>query len=180
MRIAYTYVSSKSFTLDLYEYGQLSVHEIGYINSASYIDSTFQYNNVNDTTTQKFIYNEDLLTRQITYSYSLLIASISSQDDYTYDNNGNMTKDVNSDGFGNINTTATFTYTSHPLNVTINPTYYPQQSKYLPATQKVTDGGGNLIISITYAYTFDGSGRLTKETDTANDGEVATKIYVYE
>ena len=48
------------------------------------------------------------------------------------------------------------------------------------ATQKVTDGSGNPIITITYGYDFDSYGRLTKETDTGSDGEVATKTYVYQ
>jgi hypothetical protein len=42
LRLAYAYPTSKTFTLDLYEYGQLSIHEIAYINSASWLDSTFQ------------------------------------------------------------------------------------------------------------------------------------------
>jgi hypothetical protein len=91
-----------------------------------------------------------------------------------------MTQDVNSDGYGNINTIATFTYTDKPLNVRINPTYYPQPSKFLPATQRLMDGSGALYATVNYVYVFDGSGRLTKETDTVSDGEIATKTYVYE
>jgi len=179
VRLAYTYTSATSFTLDLFQYGQLAIHEVGYVNSASYIDSSFQYNNTNDSTTQKFIYSGSLLTRQKTYSYSHLASIVSAQDDYTYDNNGNLTKDVNSDGIGDVNYITAFTYTDHPLNVTINPTYYPPQSKNLPATQKVTDSGGNSYANITYAYVFDSAGRLTKETETADDGEIFIKIYVY-
>ena len=180
LKFVYAYPTNKTFTLDLYEYGQLSIHEIAYINSTQFVDSTFQYNNTNDSTTEKYIYNGSLLTREKTYDYSSAGSNISSQDDYTYDNDGNMIKDVSSDGYGTTNTIASFTYTTNPLNVRINPTFYPQGSKYLPATQKLTDGSGNLIATVTYTYTFDGRGRLTKETDNVSDGEVATKTYVYD
>ena len=179
LKFVYAYPTSKTFTLDLYEYGQLSIHEIAYINSSQFVDSTFQFDNTSDTTTEKYTYTGSLLTQEKTYDYSSLGSSISSQDDYTYDNNSNLARDVNSDGSGYVNTIATFTYTTTPVNVRISPTYYPLASKFLPATQKVTDGSANLIGTITYTYTFDSRGRLTRETDTISTGEVATKTYVY-
>jgi YD repeat-containing protein len=178
LKFAYAY-SAKSFTLDLYENGQFSIHEIAYINSASYVDSTFQFNNTNDTTTEGYTYKGNQLVSKTTYLYSRLGTSIDSRDDYTYDNNGNMTKDVQSDGQGNINMVQTFTYTDKPANVTIHPTYFAQPSKYLPATLKLTDGAGNSLGTVTYSYAFDSSGRLIKETDTADNGDVFVKTYVY-
>jgi len=175
----YTY-SDKSFTLDLYENSQLSIHEIAWLNSIPYVDSTFQFDNTSDTTTEGYIYTGNQLTRETTYSYSNGVATIDTRDDYTYDNSGNGIKDVQSDGQGNILTISTFTYTNKPLSVTISPIYFAPGSKYLPATQQQTDGTGNPIASVTYSYVFDSSGRLTKETDTINNGEVASKTYIYE
>lgn len=175
----YTY-SAKSFTLDLYNFGQLSIHEIAYINGSSLVDSTFQFNNTSDTTTEGYTYSNGLLTRMMTYDYSSAGSSIYSEDDYTYDNNGNGIKDVNSDGYGDINTVYSFTYTTYPLQVRINPTYFPAGSKYLPATQTLTDGAGNPLGTITYTYVFDNSGRLSKETDSADNGDVAVKTYIYQ
>jgi hypothetical protein len=178
LRFDYTY-SDKSFTLDLYENNALSIHEIAYINSASYVDSTFQFNNTNDTTTEGYSYNGSQLIHLVTYSYSDSYSEIETVDDYTYDSNGNMVKDTQSDGNGNTNQVSTFTYTNKPLKVTINPTYFAPASKYLPATQKQADGQGNANFAITYSYQFDGAGRLTKETDTYDNGLVASKTYVY-
>src|ERR1700743_2685941 len=48
LKQVYTYQSSKTFTFDLYEYNQLNIHEIFYLNSASVVDSTLQYDNTND------------------------------------------------------------------------------------------------------------------------------------
>jgi hypothetical protein len=79
-----------------------------------------------------------------------------------------------------ITLTITFTYTTYPLNVRINPTYFPAGSKYLPATQKLTDGFGNSLGTITYSYVFDSSGRLSKETDSADNGDLVVKTYIYQ
>lgn len=172
--------SSKSFTLDQLDYGQLSIHEIFYINSSSYVDSTFQFDNTSDTTTEGYTYNGGLLTRLMTYNYSSSGSTIYSEDDYTYDNNGNGVKDVNSDGYGNINMVYTFTYTTYPLEVRVVPAYIPAGSKYLPATLSLTDGSGNSLGTVTYSYVFDNSGRLTKETDAVDNGDVVVKTYIYQ
>ncbi|HTI94747.1 MAG TPA: hypothetical protein VL727_29350 [Puia sp.] len=178
LKFLYTY-SDKSFTLDLYQNNQLSIHELLYINSIPYLDSTFQFNNTNDSTTEKYVYNGKLLTHKTTYTYSKNGTTVNFRNDYTYDNSGNLIKDVETDGQGNINSTSTFTYTNNPLNVSVSPVYFPIQSKYFPATQKQTDGTGTPIATITYSYLFDNAGRVSKETDMADDGEVVIKTYIY-
>src|ERR1022692_1597036 len=93
IKTVYTYSSNNSFTLDLYTYGVLDVHEIAFINSSSFVDSTFQYDNTNDSTTEGYLYSGNTLMRETTYFYSKSSGSqINTQDDYTYDNNGNMIK----------------------------------------------------------------------------------------
>ena len=72
-----------------------------------------------------------------------------------------------------------YTYTDKLLQVTTNPIYYPLPSKNLPATLTVTDGAGNAIGTVTYTYVFDSSGRVTKETDTEDNGDYVVKIYGY-
>lgn len=180
LKEVYTYQSSKTFTFDLYAYNQLNVHEIFYLNSASVVDSTLQYDNTNDTTTEGYVYNGSLLAAKLTYDYSTYGTYIDFRDDYSYDNNGNLLKDTQSDGYGDVSQVSAFTYTTHPLSVTINPTYQPVQAKFLPATQTLTDGSGNHLGTVTYTYTFDSSGRLTQETDAADNGDVSVKSYVYE
>jgi hypothetical protein len=175
----YTY-QNKSYTLDIYSGSTVEIHATFYINGSSLVDSTLQFGTTNDTTTEGFVYNGALLTTLFTYDYVNNTASIDTREDYTYDNSGNVIKDVQSDGYGNVNQVSTYTYTTNPVNATISPTYFPQQSKYLPATLKLTDGFGNSQGSVAYAYVFDSSNRLTKETDTDNSGNVSTKTYVYE
>ena len=179
LKFVYTYPSSNSFTLDLYENGAMSIHEVAYI-KGSYVDSTFQYNNTNDSTTQKFVYKGNLLISETDYDYSAAGgATPSRRDTYTYDNNGNAIKDVEDDGSGTINSIKTYTYTNQLLQVTTSPFYFPLFSKDLPATLAVTDGAGNSMGTVTYSYVFDSSGRVTKETDTEDNGYYVIKTYGY-
>ncbi len=179
IKTVYAYPTSNTFTLDLYTNGAFNIHEVAYINGSSLVDSTFQYNNTNDTTTEGYVYSGRLLMRKSSYTYTQATGGqIDTQDDYTYDNNGNPTKDIQSDGYGNVNTISTFTYTDKLLNYSIGPTYIPQ-SKNLPATQVQTDGSGSHIATVTYTYVFDSSNRVIKETDAVDNGESVVKTYVY-
>jgi hypothetical protein len=179
IKTVYAYPTSNTFTVDLYTGGVFNVHEVAFINSSSLVDSTFQYDNTGDTTTEGYIYSGKLLMRKYTYDYFTVQGPlITTQDDYTYDNNGNPVKDIQSDGSGNVNTVSTFTYTDKLLNYSIGPTYLAQ-SKNLPATQVQTDGSGNPIASVTYTYVFDSSNRVIKETDAVDNGESVVKTYVY-
>lgn len=175
----YTYASN-SYTLDLYVNGVLNVHENFYVNGSSLVDSTMQYNNTNDTTTEGYVYKGTTLTALLTYNYINNIASVDSRDDYTYDNNGNLLKDAQSDGYGNISLVYAYTYTTDPIGARIKPTYYPLQAKYLPATLTLTDGFGNPQGTVTYTYVFDSSKRLIQETDRGDNGDVSVKTYIYE
>jgi len=174
IRFAYAYNGSTGFTMDLFEQGLLSIHEIGFI-KGSYVDSTFQVNNTQDTTTEKYIYSGTQLKSRITYDYSGGHPLVHDQESYTYDGSGNLIKTVQLDG-----TTTAYTYTDNAFQLTVNPSYYPVQAKNLPATEKQTDGGGNIIATVTYTYEFDGQGRVTKETDSISGGFVVVKSYVYQ
>jgi len=179
LKFTYAYTSNTGYSMDLYETGQLSIHEIGFIQGNGYVDSTFQYNNTNDSTTEKYIYNGNVLTSKITYSYSKLNTTVDNRENYTYDNNGNLTKTVQFDGSGSITSTTTYTYTDKPFQLTTSPAYYPLQGKNLPASETQTDGSGNVDATVTYTYTFDSQGRVTKETDTVAPGVYVVKTYVY-
>jgi hypothetical protein len=179
IKFIYTY-SSHSFTLDLYENNVLSIHEILYLNSQLYIDTTFQYDNTNDTTTEKYDYNGSLLTTLSSYIYSSAGTHLDTQDAFTYDNNGNLITDTQTDSLGNTNTMSTYTYTNQIRNVSTQPFYYPAQSKNLPATQVQTDGNGNILAAISYSYTLDSSSRVTQEVDKDTmTGYTYVKDYVY-
>src|SRR4051794_1495825 len=69
-KFIYTYSSNNSLTMDLYNSNVLSIHEILWLNSSGALDSTFQYNDSHDTSTEKYIYNSSKQILQIkNYNY---------------------------------------------------------------------------------------------------------------
>jgi hypothetical protein len=164
LKTVYTYNANTSFTMDLYVNNQLNIHEIGWVNGNLLVDSTFQYNNANDSSTEKYTYSGKLLTRKSTYLYSAVTGSqLDTQDDYSYDNNGNAVKDIQSDGNGNVYIISTLTYTNQLLNYSISAPYFVPLSKNLPATEVQTDGSGNAIGSVNITYVYDNSGRVKQQ-----------------
>jgi hypothetical protein len=181
----YAYLNN-TIVFDFYLYNQLSEHWIYYLNSTPMVDSALvvtygnTFGNTPDTSTQGYVYNGNLLSKKLAYTYYNHVTYASSLwDDYTYDNNGDIVKDVEYYDSA-VEETSTFTYTTYPVNVTTNPAYMPQQSKYLPATVTYLDGNGTVSSTGTYTYSFDSMNRLTKTTITYNNGQVYVDTYVYE
>ncbi len=98
-KFLYSYPSSSKYTLDLYNSGVLSIHVDFFLNNSSYIDSTFQFNDTQDTTTEKYLYNSsNQLVKVKEYIYSKLTGSnLDMTTDYTYDSNNNLIKTVDTD-----------------------------------------------------------------------------------
>jgi len=193
VRLVYAY-QSRTATLDAYQYNKFAEHEIYFLNGAYTTDSTFEYfpftNPTSpwivtiDTATEGYRYKGGLLTTKLSYSYSSFGAFLGFRYDYTYDNDGNLIKEVQSDvntyANSNFNMIYTFTYTSYPVNVILSPAFAPQQANYLPATETETYGSGAHGFSSNFAYVFDSSGRLTRQTITEDNGYVGMTTYVYE
>jgi hypothetical protein len=114
LKFLYQYNSNPGYTLDIINGTQLSIRFFGFINNNSLLDSTFQFNDTNDSTTQKCIYNAAKQLIQFrTYDYSLPNGAVLfRKNDYTYDNTGNVIKDVESSPTGTVNSTITYTYTN--------------------------------------------------------------------
>jgi hypothetical protein len=172
IKTLYQYNSNNTYTLDLYEGNILDIHELFFINSQSLVDSTFQYNTTNDTTTEKYHYNQagQLLT-MYEYDYSTSGTTLSNTSTYSYDNNGNaisLTDDLS---------VTTYTYYSDLLNpLNLGSIYFPV-SKYLLKTTTNTSSGGT--ISATHVYGFDSSKRLTTDSAVVSTGDVIVKTYTY-
>lgn len=172
-RFEYHY-SNGSYTMDLYNSNTLSIHEVAFINSNSLIDSTFQYNDTNDSTTEKYIYNvaKQLITIK-EYDYSLTTGAVlSNTHHYTYDSRGNVIK--LSDDY----TVTTYDYYPDLVNnLVFDEPYMPAVSKDLVKTTTFFDGSDT--ITATHVYTFDAANRIVTEKITLDSGEIATKSYTY-
>jgi len=174
INFVYTYPAQGSVTMDLYEGGILNIHEIMWLNASSWLDSTFQFDNSGDTTTEKYIYNGNKqLIQQKTYDYSSSVAILNNILNYTYDNLGNVISSVDNQG-----TSITYTYyTNLPNTLNLGQTFLPQ-SAYFIKTATLNSGGSTE--TATHYYTFDSNNRLIKDsTSTPEISLIAIKSYTY-
>ena len=173
-KFAYTYSSNNSFTMDLFNYNVLSIHEIFWLNGSGTLDSTFQYDNTNDTTTEKYIYNSDKQLLNIKhYNYSYSGPEIESTTSYTYDNMGDPLTESSTDG-----TSTSYTYdTNLPYTLSMGKLFLPT-SRYMIKTASSSSSG--TLVTATHFYSFDGSNRLIKDSAvTTGVDAVLIKSYTY-
>lgn len=172
LKFIYQY-GTNSFTMDLYDYGALSIHEEGKLNADSYLDSTFQYNDTNDTSTEKYIYNGNKqLVKVNEYSYTTAGGAIlDNTTNYTYDSDGNIITE------SDLNQTITYDYyTDLTIPFSFDRLFVPLP-KNLPKTVTVNSGGS--IESAVHTYTFNSQHRLLTDKIVASNGDIYLKTYTY-
>jgi len=178
-KFVYAYSGSSSITMDYYENGQLSIHEVGYFKNGV-LDSTFQYNDSQDTTTEGYVYSGSNLASRTTYEYVSGHPVPDYVNNYSYDFSGLLLRDVQSSGGFTTNiTNYTYSGSPYPYQMTTSPYAVVSQLKYLPAKQTLYDGQGNLTATITYSWVLDSGGRAIQETDTQDNGDYVIKRYHY-
>lgn len=180
LQLKYQYNNDNLITLDQYDNGSLQIHENIYLNSFSFTDSTYQYNNEGDTLTEKYTYDAGRrLIQMNSYDYSTTDgSSLTETDTYTYDHDNDVIREVdNYLDSPNDSTVITSSYANHVvnnLNIGLN---YQNPSKYLPDVVTGLSGGQTQIA--THIYTFDNKNRLTMDQATLSNGYVAIKRYYY-
>ena len=164
--------SGNTITMDFYRSNELSIHEVSFLNSSSFLDSTFQYNDTEDSSTAKYLYNSNnQLVKLIEYDYSAEHgAELYNTHNYFYDASGNLTKETDD------NSVLTYEYSTFLNTLSVGLDHLPR-SKYLVKTTSYSVGGVNGTIN--HTYTFDGGNRLTSEKIVADTGEIAIKSYTY-
>jgi len=169
----YTYPSSNAITMELFNGGSLSIHENFFLNSYSLVDSTLQYNDESDTSTEKYIYNSaKQLTTYKEYTYTTASGAVlENVHTYTYDNNGNVLgeKDYDSE--------ISYEYYSDlKATAIVGPNIF-YLSKNL--VKKTTYTYGSITATIDHTYTFDNKNRLTSEKAVYNTGDIVIRKYTY-
>ncbi len=177
----YSYTPT-SYTMDIKLGNQLNIREVSYINSNQLVDSTFQYNDTNDSSTSKLVYNAARqLVQVLYYDYTKAGGGIlSGKESYTYDASGNMITQTNTDASGTVTETITSTYSTFTAEIGLfNLLYRPAMYKNLPLTITTKSRTGNIISVENRAYTFDSNNRVTTQTDSDNMGNVVVKTFLY-
>jgi hypothetical protein len=173
-KFLYSYGPSNVFHMDLYDDNILSIHEDFYLNSASMTDSTFQYNNTGDSSTEKYLYNAAKQVIAIKYyEYTKSTGGVlQSTTRLEHDSKGNVTKEISDAGVTS--------YTFYPdLQNTVMGTN-PYDTKNPNLTKTTTGDIGGITVTLNHTYTFDASNRVTSEraADTIT-GIVLIKSYTY-
>jgi YD repeat-containing protein len=174
VKFIYNYTSANTLTMDLYNSNVLSIREFLWLNTFSMLDSTYQYNDTNDSSTEKYIYNSDKQLVQVkNYNYYFSGAVLNNTTDYTYDNSGNPVLESNSQG-----TSTSYTYyTDLPNTFSLGKEFFPAP-KYFIKTASSSSGG--TPVTATHYYSFDGSNRLVKDSAvTTGVDAIVIKSYTY-
>ena len=165
--------SNGNYTAEIFNANLLSIHEVYFLNSNSLVDSTFQYNDTNDSSTEKYIYNsaKKLVTLR-EYDYSIVTGSqLFNIASYSYDASGNvLTESDNS-------SVTTYTYYPDLVNNLVFGTPYVPVNKNLVKTATIVSGGTTVVLN--HTYTFDASNRLSTDKIIADSGEIVIKTYTY-
>ncbi len=175
-RFVWAYPSSSKYTFDLFNNNTLDIHADYFLNSNSQIDSSFQYNNTSDTSTEKYIYNPaHQLIKLYEYDYYGNGPELWNTTTYTYDGAGNLLKSEDIDDF-----VYTYEYYTDKLYLMpqLIPITVPNQKANLLKKVTLTESG-TVQGSATSAYTFDGKDRISTERIDYSDGDVVIKTYTY-
>jgi YD repeat-containing protein len=174
VKFVYKYSSNNSLTMDLYNSNVLSIHEILWLNTSGTLDSTFQFDDTSDTTTEKYVYNSGKQLLHIKdYNYSATESELDHTISYTYDNLGNAIAESSTDG-----TLTNYTYyTDLPNTLTMGQTFTPQAKNLIKTASSSSSG---TPVTATHFYTFDSGNRLIKDSAvTTGVSAILIKSYTY-
>ena len=176
-QFVYNYLSDNKLTMEIQSSQNGLIHEDIFLTNGSWVDSTFQYNDTEDYTTEKYFYNSNnqlIKIRSNDYSgtgpssgpaYTLL----------TYNSNGDVEKIENDDG-----STETFEYYTDlkgPLPVIMPYLSTPEQINLIKKHNIYY--GSSLESTSDVTYTFDSKSRITSVIETYDTGEIITKSFTY-
>jgi hypothetical protein len=170
-KFLFTYESDSKFSIDIYLMGALSIHEDVFLNSSHFVDSTYQYNDEKDTSSEKYIYNANNQLSTVKGFYKSVMDNVTT---YSYDGEGNVVKTTDTD-----NQVETFDY--YPDLVFAMPFINPLQSTapaHLVKNHKITSNG-YVVANIVSTYTFDSKNRIDTITQKLDDGSFATQTFSY-
>lgn len=165
--------------MDIYANASISIHQDFFLNADSFIDSSFQYNDEEDTSTQKYIYNASKqLLRIKEYEYSKSTGAVLyNTTQYSYDANGNIIK--TEDAYGDVHLYEYHTNLSYVQPLLQGPSTSAANKKVNLVKKHTLVSSGVTMASANLTYTFDDKDRISTEKATLTDGTIITKTYTY-
>ncbi|MBC7423572.1 MAG: hypothetical protein H7334_08990 [Ferruginibacter sp.] len=177
-KFIYNYVSANKYTFDIFSSSMVTLHEDFYINGSAFLDSTFQYNDTNDTTGEKYIYNG---TNQVTtmkeYDYRNAASILTNTISYTYNTDGDLLTATGTDS--NIDNYEYYTDSSYVTPLIIGPLNSNSTKKFHLIKKYTLISNNTVVGSAMYTYTFDASNRISTEKQSYNGERIVLKTYTY-
>lgn len=176
-KFVFAYPSSSKYPMDLFVDNIFELHADYFLNNHSMLDSSFQYNNTDDTSTEKYVYNPARqLTKLYEYDYSRVTgSSLWNTTTYTYDGAGNLVKSEDADDY-----VYTYEYYTDKLYLLPQITPFAGSNQKTNLLKKLTlTESGTVQASATYTYTFDSKDRVSTVRQDYSDGDVVIKTYTY-
>ena len=173
------YPSKGKISMDVFGSNILTLHEESYINNNGFLDSTFQYNDTQDTTTEKYIYNTaNQLISLKEYDYSAITGvKLYNTTTSTYNSDGDLISTTDTDNNKNdFEYDTNLSYVSPVVFGLVNPN---AGKKFHLLKKQTQTSNGYSDGSIDYVYTFDGNDRISTEKATGSDGTISIKTYTY-
>jgi hypothetical protein len=167
---------------DIMQGSHLIIREYVYLNSNQKMDSTFQYNDTDDSTAEKYIYNATgkLTAKRSHYGRGMRISETTY---YNYDAADNLVMEID------INVTGdTVARKRYDHNTTLNTNdfessllfFIPKTNKNLVSRETNLSAHGTIEYSfINHAYSFDNLNRVVAETLTDSNGNIVVKRYSF-
>lgn len=179
----FNYNFTNGYSMELLTGGGGFIRDRVLLNSNLLVDTSLQYNDTQDTTTFKWIYNANKqLIEERTYYYTYSTGAVlSNRLIHIYDTQGNVIQITEYNGSGTKTSTETYTYTALNGNSFSPPIskYYPIMNTKLAATKTVVDAFTNIPISINFTYKFDNQNRLIEEVGTIPGVGAAIKKFYF-
>ena len=178
-KLLLTYPSTSKYYTDFYENNILQIHEDFFLNSNSFIDSTFQYNNTKDSSTEKYFYNtNNQVTKIKEYSYSKITGSeLSNTVTNTYNADGDLV--TSADTNKNNETYEYYTDLNYTAPLVFGPANINSTKKFHLIKKHTFSSNGSFVTSSDNTYTFDSNNRISTEKQTFTDGSILLKTYTY-
>jgi hypothetical protein len=178
-KFLFAYPSGSHYTLDLYSTNQVTLHEDFFLLNNSFLDSTFQYNDTEDSSTEKYFYNAgNQVIKMQEYTYSTLSGAVLSNTiSYSYNNEGDLMISTGTDK--NTDTYEYYADLSYAPPITFGAINSNTTKKFHLVKKHVLTSNGSLVGSADFTYTFDSNNRISTENAVASDGSIVLKTYTY-
>lgn len=179
-KFEFAYPAANRRTLRIFSDNELSIHSDIFMTSTALIDSVFQWNNTEDSSATKYVYDASKRVVRIKeYDYTKRTGSVlTNTTNYTYNDDGDLIRSIDTDGLETL-----FEYYPgekyEPIDVWNLGTAQAGEKTRLIKKQTVKSGS-RLIGTAEHTYTFDAQKRITSDIATTNQGYISTKTYTYQ